>query len=116
MRYLSISDLRKAASSVGELPMTIAPRSAMRAVYLGERTMRLISAVSLSSTSFGVAAGALLDHLGGAHQNGIGNFDAERSGGFHVNDHIESGGQFDWQIAGLCALENLVHIGRGTAK
>jgi hypothetical protein len=39
--------------------------------------------------------------------------EANRLDGLEIDNEIEFGWLFDWEIAGVCALENLVHIGNG---
>ena len=52
----------------------------------------------------------LLDYRGRLHKYRLRKYDAERFGGFHVDDKVEGAGHFHWQIGGLCALEDLVHV------
>ena len=41
------------------------------------------------------------------------NGEAERLGGFEIDDELDLAGLLDWQVGGLRALEDLVHEGRG---
>src|SRR5258708_22237143 len=49
----------------------------------------------------------LFDHLVGAQQDCRRKLDADRSGGFEVDDQLELRGLLDRQVGGLLALENL---------
>ena len=50
---------------------------------------------------------ALHKDLVGAGEQGGRNGEAERFGGLRVDHEFEFNGQFDWEVAGLHALENL---------
>ena len=58
--------------------------------------------ISLPSSS-------LLDHLVGAQQERFGDCQAERLGSREIEDELEFGGLFDWDIARFRATENLVN-------
>ena len=48
-----------------------------------------------------------LDHLVGESEHFVGNSDAERLGGFEIDDEIEFGRLLDRQLAGLRPAQNL---------
>ena len=55
-----------------------------------------------------------LNHLVGAHQHALRDGDTKGLGGFHVDRQFVLGRLFDRQIAGLCTLEDSVHVVGGT--
>jgi hypothetical protein len=62
------------------------------------------------------AQNPLLDHLVGAHQEGLGNGQAERLGGFHVDDQLDLGRLFDRKVRRFGAPENFVDVVTGAAE
>src|SRR4029077_13284905 len=59
---------------------------------------------------------ASFDHLVGDGEHFVGNLEPKCLGGLEIDDEIEFDRLLDRQIAGFRALQNFVHIGRGTAK
>src|SRR5205823_11272200 len=55
-----------------------------------------------------------LDHLVGAGEHRGGEVQAERLGGFQIDDQLVLGGLLNRQVGGLGALKNLVDVGGGT--
>jgi hypothetical protein len=55
------------------------------------------------------------DYLVGARQHARRHFEAERLRGRKINDQLELGRQFDWEIGGFSALENPAGVDAGTA-
>jgi len=53
----------------------------------------------------------LLNHLVGKRQQLVWNLEAERLGGFKVDDQFEPGRFLDRQIGRLGAFQNLCHVG-----
>ena len=60
--------------------------------------------------------GSLFDHFVGADHEGQRHVDAERLGGFEVDDQLESGGLLDGEVGGLGTLQDLVHVHCATPK
>src|SRR6266478_3596132 len=60
-----------------------------------------------------VTVGVLLDHLVRPLQDRRRDRQAEGLGGLEVDHELELGGLFDWQVCGLGALENPVHVEGG---
>src|ERR1700738_3016328 len=54
--------------------------------------------------------GVSFDDLVGAGEDGWRDGEAERRGGFEINDQLEFRWLLDWQIGGLCAFEDLIDI------
>src|SRR5262252_6905698 len=57
----------------------------------------------------------LFNHLVGECQQLVGNLKAKRLGGGQIENEIESGRLFDWNVGGLGTVQNLVHQVRGAA-
>src|SRR5438132_14429924 len=57
-----------------------------------------------------------MDHLICPLPQGLRNRQTERLGGLEVDDQLEPGGLLHRKIAGLGALEDLVHVGGGPSK
>src|SRR5262249_53456318 len=58
-----------------------------------------------------------LNHLISAHENRLGNGDSKGFSGLEVHHHLEFAWLLDWQVTGLGAFQNLVHIaGRATEQ
>src|SRR5947209_1576274 len=57
---------------------------------------------------------SLLDDLIRPQQHRLGDREAEGLRGLQVHDQLELGGLLDGQVAGLCTLEDLIHVGSGT--
>src|SRR5919198_1711632 len=55
---------------------------------------------------------ALLDDLGGLHQDFLGDGQPEGLGSLEVDDEVELGGLLYWEISGFGALEDFVDEGR----
>src|SRR3954449_11767875 len=72
--------------------------------------MSLIRPIAASQFSPKRAFAALLDNLSRLHQNRVGNLDAERLGGFEIDDSFKFERLFDGQVAGFRPLEYLVRI------
>src|SRR4051812_37651805 len=51
----------------------------------------------------------LLDHLVSAREQGGWRLEAERLGSLEVDHEIEPRGLFDRQVAGICAVQDLLH-------
>ena len=51
----------------------------------------------------------------GTQEQGRSHFQAEHSGGLEIDGQFEFGRLLDRKIAGLCALENPIHVRRGIA-
>src|SRR5437763_1986597 len=60
--------------------------------------------------------GESFDHFVGAGNQGCGQLEAERVRGLEVDDQLELGRLLDWQICGLRALEDLVHVSGAAPK
>ena len=58
----------------------------------------------------------LIDHLIGAHEYRIGNLDAERLSGFHVNYQVELCRLLDRKVGGFRAFEDFIHQDGGVAS
>jgi hypothetical protein len=56
----------------------------------------------------------LLEHLVSRHQQLVRHRQAERLRGLEIDDQLEFRGLLDWEVGGLRALEDLVHVLRGT--
>src|SRR5687768_9855848 len=56
-----------------------------------------------------------LDHLISANEQRRRNRQAERLGRLHIDEQFEFRRLLDWQISGLCALENFYDIVRGSS-
>jgi len=54
---------------------------------------------------------ASFDHHISTQQNRVGNLDAERFRGFHVDDQLELGRLLHRQVGGLCAFEDFINEG-----
>src|SRR5262245_33932372 len=54
------------------------------------------------------------DHLVGGHQQLVRHREAERLHGPEIDHQLEFRGLFDWEVGRLGALEDLVHVLRGT--
>src|SRR5262245_4118249 len=54
--------------------------------------------------------GGLLDHLVGAGEQSRGHFDAERLGGFQIDDQFVLGGRLHWQVGWLFALKDAIDV------
>jgi len=59
---------------------------------------------------------SLFDHFVRADHEGQRHVDAERFGGFEVDDQLESRRLLDGEIGGFGALEDLVYIHRAASK
>src|SRR5262249_28327262 len=58
----------------------------------------------------------LFNDLVGAQQQRLRNRQAQRLGGLEIDHQLELGGLLDWEISGLGAFEDLVHVTCGTPK
>ena len=58
----------------------------------------------------------LFDHFVGGSEQFIWNGNAERLGGLEIDQKLKCRRLLDRQVAGVCALENLVHICCGAPK
>ena len=52
----------------------------------------------------------LFDHLVGNSQEFVWNSQAQRLGGPEIDQKLKCCRLLDWQVAGVCALENPIHI------
>jgi hypothetical protein len=81
------------------------PERPERAVVGGQRTPG--EADSRTQELAALVAHALLDEFVRSHQERLGNGQAERLGGLHVDDQLELGGLLHGEIGGLGPLEDL---------
>src|SRR5262249_27610212 len=51
-----------------------------------------------------------LDHLVGAQEERLGNLQSEHPGSGQIDNEVELGWLFDWEVGRLCAAQNLVDI------
>src|SRR5215831_9066142 len=58
----------------------------------------------------------LLDDLIGGREDRLRDREPERLGRLEVDDELELGGLLDWQVGGLSALEDLVHVAGGATE
>jgi hypothetical protein len=59
---------------------------------------------------------ALLDHLVCLQKKRLRDRQRQRLGGLRIDNEVELRGLFHGQICGLCALEDLVHVGLGASE
>jgi hypothetical protein len=50
------------------------------------------------------------NHLVGEQLKGVGHHEAEGRGGLEINDEFVFERELNWQIARICASQNLVHV------
>src|SRR5215813_2599688 len=50
------------------------------------------------------------DHLVGAQEERLGNLQSEHPGSGQIDNEVEFGWLFDWEVGRLCAAQNLVDI------
>jgi hypothetical protein len=50
------------------------------------------------------------NHLVGEQLKGVGHREAEGRGGLEINDEFVFERELNWQIARICASQNLVHV------
>src|SRR5262245_18933927 len=72
------------------------------------------SLISLSPPGLVVRVGSL-NHLISSQQQRWRNREAERLSGLEVDDEVEPGGMFDWEISGFGTLKDLCHVGSGVS-
>src|SRR6185369_3886544 len=76
----------------------------------GMRTIDPFQPLALPESSPSIKEDPSLDHLVRAQEQSLGNRQADRLRGFHVDGELEHGGPLDRHIGRLCAFENAVDI------
>src|SRR5262245_8617839 len=86
------------------------PRKRTCAVQLG------MSAMDQKRTHAAQQKRSLINHLVGTREHGRWNSEAQGVGGLKIDHQLELRRLLDWQISGLCALENFFNVAGGATR